>query len=96
LRNAMVINGVWRNVCMLGVFDNRLWTTMDFAWNAILTTSPLGTPSRWSGRMLSIQAALQETLWARNPVSETARTSLWSCSSIRASYSSKKKHNIIV
>ncbi|KZT28287.1 hypothetical protein NEOLEDRAFT_1058834 [Neolentinus lepideus HHB14362 ss-1] len=43
LKNAMVINGVWRNVCALGVFDDRLWTAMDFAWDAILTALAFAT-----------------------------------------------------
>ncbi|TFK52989.1 hypothetical protein OE88DRAFT_1656745 [Heliocybe sulcata] len=43
LQNAMVINGVWRNVCALGVFDDRLWSAMDFAWDACLTALAFAT-----------------------------------------------------
>ena len=32
----MTINGFWRNVCALGVFDLGLWDSMDIAWEVIL------------------------------------------------------------
>ncbi|KZS99807.1 uncharacterized protein LAESUDRAFT_732856 [Laetiporus sulphureus 93-53] len=31
-----VINGLWRNVCALGVFDAELWGVMDVAWEIVL------------------------------------------------------------
>lgn len=43
LQHAMVINGVWRNVCALGVFEDRLWSAMDFAWEAVLTALAFAT-----------------------------------------------------
>jgi hypothetical protein len=36
LTHAMTINGVWRNVCALGVFDDQLWEVLDLAWESIL------------------------------------------------------------
>lgn len=30
-------NGVWRNVCWLGISDEKLWCTMQLAWEVILT-----------------------------------------------------------
>ncbi|KAI0767370.1 hypothetical protein C8Q74DRAFT_1457858 [Fomes fomentarius] len=31
-----VINGLWQNVCALGVFDAELWGVMDVAWEVVL------------------------------------------------------------
>jgi len=36
LAHAMTINGIWRNVCALGVFDDQLWEVLDLAWEAII------------------------------------------------------------
>jgi len=36
LMHAVTINGLWRNVCALGVFDDKLWEVMDLAWEAII------------------------------------------------------------
>lgn len=36
LMYAVAINGLWRNVCALGVFDDQLWEVMDLAWEAII------------------------------------------------------------
>ncbi|KZP30816.1 hypothetical protein FIBSPDRAFT_850254 [Athelia psychrophila] len=36
LTHAMAINGLWRNVVALGIFDERLWEALDIAWAAVL------------------------------------------------------------
>lgn len=36
MAHAKVINGLWRNVCALGVFDAELWGVMDLAWEVVL------------------------------------------------------------
>jgi len=36
LTHAMTINGLWRNACALGVFDDQLWGVLDLAWDAVL------------------------------------------------------------
>jgi len=36
LMHAMTINGLWRNACALGVFDDQLWEVLDLAWDAVL------------------------------------------------------------
>lgn len=36
LTYAMAINGLWRNVVALGIFDERLWEALDIAWAAVL------------------------------------------------------------
>jgi hypothetical protein len=43
LAQAMTINGFWRNVCALGVFDLGLWDTMDVAWEVILNALAIST-----------------------------------------------------
>jgi hypothetical protein len=43
LQNVMKVNGLWRNVCALGVFDDRLWDTMDLAWEVLLTALAIST-----------------------------------------------------
>jgi hypothetical protein len=36
LTHAMTINGLWRNVCALGIFDARLWEVLDLAWDIVI------------------------------------------------------------
>jgi hypothetical protein len=36
LRHAMIINGLWRNACALGVYDDKLWATIDIAWGSVI------------------------------------------------------------
>ena len=36
MQHVKVINGLWQNVCALGVFDLELWGAMDLAWDAVL------------------------------------------------------------
>lgn len=36
LHYAMRVNGFWRNVCALGIFESKLWAAMDFAWESLL------------------------------------------------------------
>lgn len=32
----MVIQGMWRNVCVLGIEDKAVWDTIDAAWNVMV------------------------------------------------------------
>lgn len=34
--NAKAVNGLWKNVCALGIFDAELWGIMDIAWEIVL------------------------------------------------------------
>ncbi|KAI0705453.1 hypothetical protein C8Q76DRAFT_630611 [Earliella scabrosa] len=36
MAHIKVINGLWQNVCALGVFDAELWGVMDVAWEVVL------------------------------------------------------------
>ncbi len=36
MSHVKVINGLWQNVCALGVFDAELWGVMDLAWEVVL------------------------------------------------------------
>ena len=36
MAHVKVINGLWRNVCALGVSDAELWNVMDIAWEVVL------------------------------------------------------------
>jgi hypothetical protein len=37
MKYAMRVNGLWRNVCALGLFDQGIWDAMDIAWEVLLT-----------------------------------------------------------
>jgi hypothetical protein len=39
----MAVHGLWQNVCALGIFDDGLWETIDFAWRILLTAIAIGT-----------------------------------------------------
>ncbi len=43
LQSATKINLLWRNVCALGVFDEKLWCAMDMAWEVTLTALTFNT-----------------------------------------------------
>ena len=36
MAHVKIINGLWQNVCALGVFDAELWGVMDLAWEVVL------------------------------------------------------------
>ncbi|KAI8989059.1 hypothetical protein BD414DRAFT_536363 [Trametes punicea] len=36
MAHVKVVNGLWQNVCALGVFDAELWGVMDLAWEVVL------------------------------------------------------------
>lgn len=37
------LDGLWRNVCTLGVFDDNLWAAMDVMWQTLLTALAIAT-----------------------------------------------------
>jgi hypothetical protein len=41
-RHAMIINGVWRNACALGVHDDKLWNSIEVAWEAVVGAMSMG------------------------------------------------------
>jgi len=43
LQYTMLVHGLWQNVCALGIFDDGLWETIDFAWQILLTAIAIGT-----------------------------------------------------
>ncbi|KAI0059984.1 hypothetical protein BV25DRAFT_1808084 [Artomyces pyxidatus] len=43
LQYAMRVNGLWRNACALGIFDDGLWATMDLAWEIVLCALAIAT-----------------------------------------------------
>jgi hypothetical protein len=43
LKHTMIVHGLWRDVCALGVFDDNLWDSMDLAWEVLLTAIAIGT-----------------------------------------------------
>ncbi|PFH53471.1 hypothetical protein AMATHDRAFT_54553 [Amanita thiersii Skay4041] len=43
LQQTMTVQGLWQNVCALGVFDDELWDTMDLAWKVLLTAISIST-----------------------------------------------------
>ncbi|KAI9056480.1 hypothetical protein FKP32DRAFT_1468529 [Trametes sanguinea] len=36
MAHVKVVNGLWQDVCALGVFDAELWGVMDLAWEVVL------------------------------------------------------------
>jgi hypothetical protein len=45
VKHALMVFGVWQNVCALGVFDDNLWETLDTLWELLLTSIAIGTGS---------------------------------------------------
>lgn len=37
LAHAMSINGLWRNVVALGIFDDNLWDVLDLSWEIVIS-----------------------------------------------------------
>ena len=45
VKHTLMVFGVWQNVCVLGVFDDHLWETLDALWELLLTSIAIGTGS---------------------------------------------------
>ncbi|KAG5651055.1 hypothetical protein H0H81_010051 [Sphagnurus paluster] len=43
LQHALLLHGVWRNACALGVVVPAFWDTVDLAWGVLLDAIALGT-----------------------------------------------------
>lgn len=43
VKHALMVFGVWQNVCALGIFDGNLWETLDTLWELLLTSIAIGT-----------------------------------------------------
>ncbi|KIJ64788.1 hypothetical protein HYDPIDRAFT_175315 [Hydnomerulius pinastri MD-312] len=43
LAYAMAVNGLWRNVCALGIDDEKLWCALDVAWEVLITALAVST-----------------------------------------------------
>lgn len=43
LKHAKVIQGIWSNVCALGVFDEGLWAAIDSCYEVLLNALAIGT-----------------------------------------------------
>ena len=46
LQYAMMVNGIWRNTCALGIFDDGLWAVMDAAWDIIISALSMASVGR--------------------------------------------------
>lgn len=55
--HTMLINGLWRNAVALGVYDEKLWMTMDVAWDIMLTALRIASPSEAAAQALSAAQA---------------------------------------
>jgi hypothetical protein len=45
LQRALAVNGLWRNVCALGIDDARLWGAIDVSWEVLLSALNIATGS---------------------------------------------------
>ncbi|KAG9308303.1 hypothetical protein JVU11DRAFT_9897 [Chiua virens] len=43
LTHAMMVNGLWRNACALGINDEKLWCALDVAWEVLMVALALST-----------------------------------------------------
>ncbi|GLB39933.1 hypothetical protein LshimejAT787_0704430 [Lyophyllum shimeji] len=43
LQHALLVHGLWQNVCALGIFDDGVWEVIDAAWRTLLAGIALGT-----------------------------------------------------
>jgi hypothetical protein len=43
LQYTMRVNGLWRNVCALGIFDSGIWEIIDTAWEVLLLALGMAT-----------------------------------------------------
>ena len=43
LQHALVVHGLWQNVCALGIFEDDLWDVLDAAWKVLLTGIAVST-----------------------------------------------------
>ncbi|KAG6329585.1 hypothetical protein ID866_9504 [Astraeus odoratus] len=43
LARIMLVNGLWRNACALGIADEKLWCAMDVAWEVLIHAIAIST-----------------------------------------------------
>ncbi|KAF8062342.1 clampless1 Clp1 protein [Lyophyllum atratum] len=43
LQHALLVHGLWQNVCALGIFEDALWEVIDVAWKVLLGAIAMGT-----------------------------------------------------
>ncbi|TFY56015.1 hypothetical protein EVJ58_g7896 [Rhodofomes roseus] len=55
LKRMSRVQGVWRNACAIGVFDDGLWSMLDLAWDvygkAVTTNVPDRPTPEWDGSL---------------------------------------------
>ncbi|KAF9485663.1 hypothetical protein BDN70DRAFT_795358 [Pholiota conissans] len=59
LKSIHSMNGLWQNVCALGVNDDALWDAMDIVWQTLLTALAIATNN--PGLMLSPTSGIHPT-----------------------------------
>ncbi|KAJ7847051.1 hypothetical protein B0H13DRAFT_1646244 [Mycena leptocephala] len=67
------VHGLWQNACVLGVFVDALWDTIDLAWEVLLTAMAIsaGTPQLMIKRPSSV-AFTSEVASSQDPESVTS------------------------
>jgi hypothetical protein len=67
------VHGLWQNACVLGVFVDALWDTIDLAWEVLLTAMAIsvGTPQLMIRRPGSV-AFTSEVASTQDPESVTS------------------------
>lgn len=56
LQQITIVHGLWQNACALGVYDDDLWSVIDFAWKLLLMSLAVCTGK--SETLESIKAAV--------------------------------------
>ncbi|EPT01954.1 hypothetical protein FOMPIDRAFT_141772 [Fomitopsis schrenkii] len=61
VRRMARVQGVWRNACALGVFDDGLWSMLDLAWDVYGKAVVANVPGRpapvWDGSLAGLSAS---------------------------------------
>ena len=61
MRRMARVQGVWRNACALGVFDDGLWAMLDLAWDVYAKAVVANVPGRpapvWDGSLAGLSAS---------------------------------------
>lgn len=61
LQRMARVQGVWRNACALGVFDDGLWSMLDLAWDVYAKAVVVNVPGRpvpaWDGSLAGLSAS---------------------------------------
>jgi len=55
LQHTLTVHGLWSNICVLGITDERLWRTLDLAWDVLISSMAACADRAAAGALLELK-----------------------------------------